>query len=191
MIEITPGEIDGVLMLRPTARRDRRGSFVKILEEDTFAKHGIPTSYAEQYYSVSECNVLRGLHFQTPPHDHHKLVICIEGDVFDAVVDLRRGSRTYGQHQTFELKGTNGDSVFVPSGCAHGFYVRSKSATMFYNVTTLYAATHDSGIRWDSAGIKWPSDHPTVSDRDAAFAPLGKFATPFVMTRRREPQTTA
>ncbi len=191
MIEITPGEIDGVLMLRPTARRDPRGSFVKILEHDTFAKHGLPTTFAEQYYSVSAQNVLRGLHFQTPPHDHHKLVTCIEGDVFDVVVDLRRGSRTYGQYQTFELKGANGDSVFVPSGCAHGFYVRSKSATMFYNVTTLYVATHDTGIRWNSAGIKWPSDRPTVSDRDAAFVPLAKFETPFVMTRRREPQTTA
>ena len=184
MIEVTPGKIDGVLMLRPTIRRDPRGSFVKILEEDTFAKHGIPTSYAEQYYSVSEHNVLRGLHFQTPPHDHHKLVTCIEGDVFDVVVDLRRGSRTFGQHQAFELKGPNGDGVFVPSGCAHGFYVRSKSATMFYNVTTLYAATHDAGIRWDSAGISWPSARPMVSDRDAAFPALSAFDTPFTARQR-------
>jgi dTDP-4-dehydrorhamnose 3,5-epimerase len=180
MIEITPGEIGGVFLLRPTARRDPRGSFVKILEEDTFAKQGLPTAFAEQYYSVSAQNVLRGLHFQTPPHDHHKLVTCIEGEVFDVIVDLRKGSPSYGRHQSFELNGESGDSVFVPAGCAHGFYVRSKTATVFY-----------SGIRWDSAGIKWPSERPTVSDRDAAFVPLAKFETRFVMSRKREPQTTA
>jgi len=191
MIEVTRGEIDGVLMLRPTARRDPRGSFVKILGEDTFAKHGMPTAFAEQYYSVSAQNVLRGLHFQTPPHDHHKLVTCVEGEVFDVVVDLRKGSRTYGHHQCFELNGASGDSVFVPTGCAHGFYVRSPTAIMFYNVTTLHAPSHDSGIRWDSVGVSWPSKTPIVSDRDAGFVPLAKFDTPFAMERRREPQTTA
>jgi len=191
MIEITPVKIGGVFLLRPTARRDFRGSFVKILEEDAFATHGLPTTFAEQYYSVSAQNVLRGLHFQTPPHDHHKLVTCIDGTVFDVVVDLRKGSASYGRHQSFELNGESGDSVFVPSGCAHGFYVSSPSATMFYNVTSLYAPAHDSGIRWDSAGIKWPSNRPIVSDRDAAFVPLGTFETPFVMACQREPQTTA
>ncbi len=191
MIKIVPGEIGEVFLLRPTARRDPRGSFVKILEEDTFAKHGLPTTFAEQYYSVSAQNVLRGLHFQTPPHDHHKLVTCIDGDVFDVVVDLRKGSPTYGRHQSFELNGESGDSVFVPVGCAHGFYVRSKGATVFYNVSSLYAPAHDSGIRWDSAGINWPSDCPIVSDRDAAFVPLAKFETPFTLARKREAQTTA
>ena len=184
MIEIAPGKIEGVRIMRPTARCDQRGRFVKILQEDVFSKHGIPTAYAEQYYSVSENNVLRGLHFQTPPHDHHKLVTCIEGDVFDVIVDLRKGSLTYGQHQSFALNGANGDSVFVPSGCAHGFYVRSKSATMFYNVTTLYVASHDTGIRWDSAGVSWPSARPVVSDRDRLFPALAEFDTPFVISAR-------
>jgi dTDP-4-dehydrorhamnose 3,5-epimerase len=190
VIEIAPGNIEGVRILRPTARCDRRGRLVKILQEDVFSKHGIPTAYAEQYYSVSQNNVLRGLHFQTPPHDHHKLVTCIEGDVFDVVVDLRRGSRSYGQHQSFELNGANGDTVFIPTGCAHGFYVRSKSATMLYNVTALYVASHDTGIRWDSAGISWPSAQPAVSDRDAALPELAEFDTPFVISAwmRRPPE---
>jgi len=144
----------------------------------------MPAAFAEQYYSVSENNVLRGLHFQTPPHDHHKLVTCVEGNVFDVVVDLRKGSRTYRQHQSLALNGARGESVFVPSGCAHGFYVRSKSATMFYNVTTSYVASHDTGIRWDSAGISWPSARPVVSDRDAALPALSEFDTPFVVPAR-------
>jgi len=182
MIEIAPGKLEGVRLLRPAARSDLRGRFVKILQEDVFSKHGIPTGFVEQYYSVSANNVLRGLHFQIPPHDHYKLATCIEGEVFDVVVDLRKGSRTYGQHDSFALDGARGDSVFVPSGCAHGFYVRSQTAIMLYNVSSLYAPSHDTGIRWDSAGIAWPCSSPLVSERDAGFAALADFDTPFVMT---------
>ena len=88
MIGITPGKIAGVRLLRPTVQHDRRGNFVKVVQEDVFAAHGMPARFAEQFYSVSANNVLRGLHFQTPPHDHYKLVTCIEGSVFDVVVDV-------------------------------------------------------------------------------------------------------
>jgi len=178
MIEITPGEIAGVQIIRPAVQRDPRGSFVKTIEEEIFSRHGVPTRFAEQYFSVSANNVLRGLHFQTPPHDHYKLVTCVEGDVLDVIVDLRKGSG-YGRHQSFELNGERGDSIFVPSGCAHGFYVRSKLAIMLYNVSMLHVASHDSGIRWDSVGVSWPSTAPILSDRDAALVPFAKFNTPF------------
>jgi len=180
MIEIVPGKIAGVRLLCPTVRSDPRGSLVKFLQENIFSEHEIPTRFAEQYYSVSENNVLRGLHFQTPPHDHYKLVTCVEGAVFDVVVDLRKGSNTYGRHESFDLKGASGDTVFVPTGCAHGFYVRSNGAIMLYNVSTLYMPSHDTGIRWDSVGVAWPSAAPILSDRDAAFAPLAEFNSPFV-----------
>jgi dTDP-4-dehydrorhamnose 3,5-epimerase len=179
MINISPGKIAGVKLIRPAAQHDRRGTFVKTMQAETFSKHGIPMQYAEQYYSVSKNNVLRGLHFQTPPHDHYKLVTCIAGEAFDVVVDLRRGSRTYGQHESFELNGAGGDSVFVPAGCAHGFYVRSESATLLYNVSTVYAPSHDTGIRWDSIGVSWPSANPVVSERDAGLLAFAEFNTPF------------
>src|SRR4029078_6456430 len=163
MMEIASGKIPGVRRLRPEARPDRRGRFAKIMQQDVFSEYGIPTRFAEQYYSVSKTNVLRGLHFQTPPHDHYKLVTCIEGEVFDVIVDLRKSSRPYGQHESFELKGANGDSVFVPTGCAHGFYVRSATATLLYNVSTVHALSHDSGIRWNSVGVPWPGANPVVS----------------------------
>lgn len=179
MIEIIPGQIAGVRVLRPAVRSDARGRLVKTVEEDVFAKHGIPTRFVEQYFSVSANNVLRGLHFQVPPHDHDKLVTCVEGGVFDVVVDLRKGSG-YGRHESFELCGERGDSIFVPSGCAHGFYVRSQYAIVFYNVTSLHAPSHDTGIRWDSVDVAWPTAAPILSERDAAFAPLAEFRTPFV-----------
>ena len=179
MMEIASGKIPGVRRLRSAARPDRRGRFAKIMHQDFFSEHGIPIRFAEQYYSVSESNVLRGLHFQTPPHDHYKLVTCVEGEVFDVIVDLRKGSTHYGRHEIFDLDGARGDSLFVPSGCAHGFYVRSRSAIMFYNVSSVYVASHDTGIRWDSVGVSWPSANPIVSDRDAAFMALADFDSPF------------
>lgn len=179
MIEIVPARIAGVRLLRARVQRDARGRFMKFVHEGTFAAHGLPSRFAEQYCSISANNVLRGLHFQTPPHDHYKLVSCIEGVVFDVVVDLRKGSQSYGRHETFELDGVRGDSLFVPTGCAHGFYVRSESATMLYNVSTVYAPSHDTGIRWDSVGIPWPCEAPIVSERDAALVPFEEFETPF------------
>jgi dTDP-4-dehydrorhamnose 3,5-epimerase len=179
MIDVSPGKIAGVKLIRPQAQRDRRGTFVKTIHVEIFSKHGIPTQYVEQYFSVSKNNVLRGLHFQTPPHDHYKLVTCIEGEAFDVIVDLRKGSPTYGQHESFELNGASGDSVFVPAGCAHGFYVRSETATLLYNVSTIHAPSHDTGIRWDSVGVSWPSANPVVSERDAALVTFAKFESPF------------
>ncbi len=179
MIDVSPGKLADVRLIRPLAQRDHRGSFVKIMHAEIFSKQGIPTRYAEQYYSVSKNNVLRGLHFQTPPHDHYKLVTCIEGEAFDVVVDLRKSSPTYGQHESFELRGAGGDSVFVPAGCAHGFYVRSATATLLYNVSTVHMPSHDTGIRWDSVGVSWPSSNPDVSDRDAALVTFAQFSTPF------------
>jgi dTDP-4-dehydrorhamnose 3,5-epimerase len=179
MFKITQAKIDGVRLIRPVVQHDARGFFVKIVHKEFLADHGIATDFAEQYYSVSVKNVLRGLHFQIPPHDNYKLVTCIEGEVFDVVVDLRRRSMTNGQHKSFELTGLRADSIFVPSGCAHGFYVRSERALLLYNVSTLHVPAHDTGIHWNSVGVAWPSASPIVSERDSAFPSLAAFDSPF------------
>ena len=123
--------------------------------------------------------MLRGLHFQTPPHGHAKLVLCLFGAVFDAVVDLRQGSPADGQFFTLELSAAKRNMLYVPKGLAHGFYVPSGEALMLYKTSTVHAPAHDAGIRWDSAGIPWPGSKPLVSARDAAFAPLAEFKSPF------------
>lgn len=179
MFDVIEQSLGGVRLLRPIVRRDSRGLFVKTMHRDFFAQHGMSADFAEQYYSVSERNVVRGLHFQVPPHDHYKLVTCIEGEICDVVVDLRRDSPTYGQHAAIEMSGTRGDCVYIPSGLAHGFVVRSARALVLYNVSTVYAPAHDTGIRWDSAGIEWEVDVPLVSDRDAGLPPFSSFVTPF------------
>lgn len=176
-VEETP--IPGCFEIRPKILRDDRGGFIKTFHTDAFAKQGLCTEWREEYYSVSKRGVLRGLHFQTPPHDHAKLVYCVDGAVLDAVVDLRKGSPTYGMHKTFELTAEGAGMLYIPGGLAHGFFVLSESATMMYKVSTVYAPEHDRGIRWDSAGIPWPVQAPILSPRDAVLPVLDDFDSPF------------
>ena len=179
MFDIKSAALEGVFVIRPIVRRDSRGCFVKTIYKDCFENVGLKTEFVEQYYSVSHSNVLRGMHFQAPPHDQYKLVTCLEGDVMDVVVDMRSDSSTYGAHVCFELNGDHADSVYISKGFAHGFYVRSPSAILLYNVSSCYAPMSDGGIRWDSAGILWPSTSPQISDRDSDLPSLTDFKTPF------------
>ena len=171
--------IPGCYQLFPQVRKDNRGNFVKTFHKDIFATHGLVTEFAEEYYSVSHKSVLRGLHFQTPPHEHFKLVYCLAGKVLDAIVDLRTGSPTYKQSATFELSAQLGNMLYIAPGMAHGFYALTDDVIMQYKVTTVYAPDHDGGIRWDSAGVIWPDSAPTISDRDRGFPSLADFQSPF------------
>jgi dTDP-4-dehydrorhamnose 3,5-epimerase len=161
--------------------RDKRGAFVKTFHSDVFAQAGLNTLWREEYYSVSCARVLRGLHFQLPPHDHEKLVWCVDGEVLDAVVDLRRDSPTFGRHLLVRLNAEKANLLYLPKGLAHGFYVASGTAIMMYKVATVFAPAHDAGIRWDSAGIPWPDAAPILSPRDAGHPTLAEFQSPFSM----------
>ncbi len=172
--------ITGCFQIIPDIRRDDRGSFVKVFHEDVFGQYGLATEYAEEYYSASHRNVLRGLHFQTPPYDHAKLVYCVQGSVVDVALDLRRGSPTFGQHLKLELSAENGHMLYLPRGFAHGYCTTKESALMVYKVTTTYAPSHDAGLAWDSANIDWPIKDPIMSARDRQFEALADFDTPFV-----------
>ncbi|MBT0653785.1 dTDP-4-dehydrorhamnose 3,5-epimerase [Geomobilimonas luticola] len=178
-MDIRETAIPGCYELTPPVFRDERGLFVKTFHEEVFARHNLATRYAEEYYSLSGANVLRGLHFQLPPKDHVKLVTCVAGEVFDVVLDLRADSPTYGRFETFSLSDGRANMLYIPAGLAHGFCVTAAPALMLYKVTSVYSPEHDAGIRWDSAGIPWPIDRPVVSARDAGFVPLSAFESPF------------
>lgn len=165
--------------LKPPIFKDERGSFVKVFHENIFKDNQLETHFAEEYYSVSFRNVLRGLHFQLPPQDHVKMVYCVAGEVKDVVVDLRVGSPTYGKHQIFDLSAEKANIIYIPSGLAHGFYVTSEKAIMVYKVTTVYSPEHDTGIRWDSLDINWQCENPIVSQRDSEFVSFSEFNSPF------------
>ncbi|HOP41027.1 MAG TPA: dTDP-4-dehydrorhamnose 3,5-epimerase [Geobacteraceae bacterium] len=180
--------IPGCREIFPCILRDQRGAFVKTFHDEVFHSNGLATDWREEYYSVSRHGVLRGLHFQLPPHDHEKLVYCTAGSVIDAVVDLRKGSPTYGRHLIVKLSADQGNMLYIPRGLAHGFYVTDESATMLYKVSSVYSPEYDSGILWNSAGIPWPDDNPDISTRDAGFSSLDRFLSPFTFEgNRRRP----
>jgi dTDP-4-dehydrorhamnose 3,5-epimerase len=179
MFELKPSKLAGCYELQPKAFEDARGRFVKIFHAPTFAAHGLETAFAEEYYSVSYKNVIRGMHFQLPPMHHVKMVYCVEGEVLDAVVDLRKGSPTYGRFDLFELSAAKANSIYIPKGMAHGFCVRSERAILVYKVSTVYSPAHDAGVLWNSMDIPWPNAEPILSERDAAFPQLDAFVSPF------------
>ena len=179
-MEIKATKIPGCYIIQPHIATDKRGYFIKTFHQDIFNEKDLKTDWAEEYYSVSKKGVLRGLHFQLPPHEHAKLVYCTAGEVLDAVVDLRIGSPTYGNYLTFNLTAVNASIIYIPPGLAHGFYTLSKKATMMYKVNSIYMPDLDSGILWSSAGIPWPDSKPIISERDKSLPLMSEFKSPFV-----------
>ncbi len=179
MFKIEQTKIQGCYILYPNRFSDNRGIFIKTYHEKFYEENNITAQFEEQFYTVSRKDVLRGLHFQAPPHEQSKLVYCTAGSVVDVVLDLRKGSPSYGDHIKVTISGSNLKQVLIPVGCAHGFFVTSDSATMIYNVTSTYSPDHDDGILWNSASIDWPISDPIVSERDGRLTRLRKFRSPF------------
>lgn len=171
--------LEGCYEVRPLVSRDERGTFVKTFHAEHFSALGLPTEWREEYYSSSRKNVIRGMHFQTPPVDHEKLVYCLQGQVLDVVVDLRKCSPTYGKHIGVELDGTTGRGLLIPRGMAHGFLALTENVLMGYKVTSLYAPENDAGIRWDSFQFDWGISNPIISPRDRGHPAIAEFDSPF------------
>jgi len=171
--------IEGCFELQPPIFGDARGKLVKTFHEDSYAQLGLEINFTEEYYSVSDKDVLRGLHFQLPPHDHVKCVTCILGKIFDVVVDLRKDSKTFKEHFTIELDAEKGNMLYVPKGMAHGFFTLSDTAIFLNRTTTVYNPDSEAGIKWDSCGIDWPNLTPILSDKDKQLVTLDSFISPF------------
>jgi dTDP-4-dehydrorhamnose 3,5-epimerase len=171
--------IHGCYVIGLPAHADDRGTFVKVFQSDAFRAHGLETNFPEEFWSVSRRHVLRGLHFQVPPHEHVKLVCCVAGEVFDALVDLRKGSPTYGRSFTITLTGDTPTMIYVPIGVAHGFYAMSDQAIVLYKVSTIHSPAHDRGVLWESVGIPWPDGPRLLSPRDRSLPRLSEYESPF------------
>lgn len=178
-MQINKTKIRDCYEIIPSIFTDNRGMFVKTFHHTSFAENRLETNFVEQYYSVSQQGVLRGLHFQIPPKHHVKLVYCLVGEVLDAVVDLRIGSPTYGQFELFQLSDVKKNMVYIPAGMAHGFYVISEKAVVMCNLSTIHSQECDSGIRWDSLGIPWPDKNPVLSPKDKGLPIFEDFSSPF------------
>ena len=169
---------DAKLITLP-AFADARGTFVKTFHETILKEEGINFVLRESYFSLSKKDVIRGMHFQLPPHHHAKIVFCPQGAILDVIVDLRKSSPTYGQHFAHELSAENHLAYFIPEGFAHGFKSLTDDAITYYLVSSEYSQQHDTGIRYDSIGYGWGVDAPIISERDLSFVNMKEFDSPF------------
>lgn len=178
-------KIEDLIVIEPTVFGDNRGYFLESYNQKKLEDIIGKVSFVQDNESKSSKGVLRGLHFQKPPFDQAKLVRCIEGRVLDVAVDLRNGSKTYGQYVAIELSSENKKQLFVPRGFAHGFLVLSKSAIFSYKVDNIYAPDYDSGICWNDPilNIPWSVDESDilVSEKDSNLSFFSEFKSPFTI----------
>lgn len=161
-------EIEGVFIIEPRKFGDNRGYFMETYQEKDFVEAGLDYHFIQDNQSKSKAGVLRGLHFQKK-YPQAKLVRCIEGEVFDVAVDLRKGSKTYGKWVGVVLSAEKGNQFMIPRGFAHGFVVLSESATFCYKCDEMYHPEDEGGIMWNDkdVGIEWPyKGEPLLSEKD-------------------------
>ena len=179
-MEFLPTELSGVFVVRPRVFTDLRGSFIKTFHAPMFAAAGLGEFVPqEEFYSISHRNVLRGMHFQTPPHTQTRLVGCLTGAILDVVVDLRQSSPTFGRAISRELTAANREMLFISEGFAHGFLSLEDNSLVSYLAGRPQAPAADTGILWNSFGFAWPVKEPIMSDRDKGFPSFHNFTSPF------------
>ncbi len=182
-MKVTETAIDGVLILEPRVFGDSRGFFTESFNQKAFdAAVGHATVFVQDNHSRSARGVLRGLHYQLPPHAQGKLVRVMQGSVYDVAVDVRRGSATFGRWVGIALSGENHRQLWMPPGMAHGFLVTSDSADFLYKTTDYYAPQAEGCMLWSdpALAIAWPDVGmaPQLAAKDAA-APLLSHAKVF------------
>ena len=169
-MKITTTAIEGVVILEPKVFGDERGYFLESFSQREFEEKVCKTTFVQDNESSSRYGVLRGLHFQKPPHAQAKLVRVVKGKVLDIAVDIRKGSPTFGHHVSIELSGENKRQLFIPRGFAHGFAVLSDEVVFQYKCDNYYVPHSEGGILWNdpALGIDWklPEEDVILSEKD-------------------------
>jgi dTDP-4-dehydrorhamnose 3,5-epimerase len=176
LVRTLPTRLAGPIVVEPVVHGDERGFFVETYRRNAFADLGLDVEFVQDNHSRSRHGVVRGMHFQ---RGLGKLVRCARGAILDVVVDIRRGSPTYGQWEAFELNDETHRQVFCPDGFAHGFCVLSEQADVLYGCTAYYDPQAEGGFRYDDpeVGIEWPSGLELIpSARDSAAPRLSEIA---------------
>ena len=171
-------EIPGLIVIKPKLFGDSRGFFFESFRKDLAIANGIVVDFVQDNCSRSVKNTLRGLHYQLE-QAQDKLVTCTRGTVLDVVVDVRKGSPTFGKHYTIELSDENHVQLFIPKGLAHGFSVLSELADFSYKCSNYYLPSAERGVFWNDAelGIDWKVSEPILSEKDQNHLPLSKVSS--------------
>lgn len=175
-------DIEGLQIIRPRLFEDERGYFFESYNEAVFAeKGGINTLFAQDNQSLSQKNILRGLHFQKPPHAQAKLVRAVKGSILDIAVDLRKSSSTYGKHYKILLSEKNKTMFFIPEGFAHGFLTLEDQTIFSYKCSNIYHKDSEETIAWDDIdlNIDWNIKNPILSEKDKIGQLFNEFNSPF------------
>ena len=171
-MKITPLKIAGAALVEIDRLGDERGYFARSFCQDEFAEAGLSLEIKQSNLSQNVARgTLRGMHYQAAPRPDPKLVSCIQGAIFDVVVDIRDGSDTYCQWHGVELSADNRSALFVPPGCAHGFLTLSDDAVVHYQMGEVFVPDLARGVRWNDPafGIDWPFEPAVISERDATY----------------------
>lgn len=173
--------IEGLWIIEPRIFGDSRGYFFESFSQKEFDEKIGPVNFVQDNESKSCYGVVRGLHFQKPPHAQAKLVRVVKGKVLDVAVDLREGSPTYGKHCAVELSEENHRQMFIPKGFAHGFSVLSEEAVFQYKCDEYYAPHSEGAVLWNDVdlAIDWriPEDKVILSDKDRRHPTLKELST--------------
>lgn len=174
-MEIIKTNIPDLYIVKPSVFEDHRGYFFESYNKEVFLRNGIDQNFVQDNESKSQKNVLRGLHFQSPPFAQGKLVRVIRGAVLDVAVDIRKSSPTYGQWASIELTQDNKWMYWIPPGFAHGFVTLEDNTTFFYKCTNVYNKASEGSLRWNDPdlNIDWRINDPILSEKDMV-SPLFK-----------------
>jgi dTDP-4-dehydrorhamnose 3,5-epimerase len=186
-MRILQTEFEGLLLIYPEVLKDARGTFNESYNRQKHLRYGLDQDWVQDNLSYSSYGVVRGLHFQHPPYAQAKIVQAIHGRILDVVVDIRRGSPTFGRHLSVELDDEERLQILIPKGFAHGFSVLSESAVVMYKTDAYYNDASEAGIRFDDPdlAIDWKisSGNTIVSPKDQALPLFSELNTNFVHGR--------
>ena len=182
-MRIVESRLKGVKLIEPKAFGDNRGFFMESYNEKLFREYGITDNFIQDNHSLSkEAGVLRGMHYQLSPKGQTKLIRAATGAIYDVVVDMRKGSPTYGEWEGYILSEHNKRQLLVPKGFAHGFCTITENVNVLYKVDEYYSPEHDRGIAWDdeALAIDWPVTNPILSEKDGKHPKLKDAENNFV-----------
>ena len=165
-----PTPLEGAFIIELEKRGDERGFFARTFCQREFAEHGLATQFLQVNNSLSaQRATLRGMHYQLGKHAETKMVRCIQGALWDCILDLRPNSPTFGKWFGIELSAENRKMMYVPKGFAHGFVTLAENSEAFYFVDAFYSAESERGVRWNDPkfSIEWPLECEVISDKDA------------------------
>lgn len=171
----TEGALPDTYVIDPERKADARGYFARIFCQQEFAAHGLTQTVAQANVSFNhERGTLRGMHYQATPHEEVKVVRCMQGALYDVIVDVRPDSETYGRWMGVELTAENGRALYVPEGFAHGYITLTDDTEAVYFVSAFYTPGAERGVRYDdpAIGIEWPISVSVISEKDRSWPAL-------------------